>query len=56
VSMSSISREGGSEATVAAFGDTVARHFGEVFGREPQAGSAAELGLETAPATLAGER
>ena len=56
VSMSSISREGGSEATVAAFGDTVARHFGEVFGRDRQATSAAELGLETAPATLAGER
>jgi lipoyl(octanoyl) transferase len=56
VSMTSISREGGSAPTVAAYGDTVARHFGEVFDREPQAASAAELGLEAAPATLGGER
>jgi lipoyl(octanoyl) transferase len=56
VSMTSISREGGREANVAAYGDTVARHFGEVFDRAPQAASAAELGLEAAPATLGGER
>jgi lipoyl(octanoyl) transferase len=56
VSMTSISREGGSEANVAAFGDTVARHFSEVFARNPQAASAAELGLEAAPATLGGEQ
>jgi lipoyl(octanoyl) transferase len=56
VSMTSISREGGREANVAAYGDTVARHFGEVFDRDPQAASAAELGLEAAPATLGGER
>jgi lipoyl(octanoyl) transferase len=56
VSMTSILREGGSEATVDAYGDTVARHFGEVFGRDPRGASAAELGLEAAPATLGGER
>ena len=56
VSMTSIRREGGREATVAAYGETVARHFGEVFGREPQAASAAQLGLEAAPATVGGER
>ncbi|HTT93284.1 MAG TPA: lipoyl(octanoyl) transferase LipB [Solirubrobacterales bacterium] len=56
VSMTSIAREGGREATVAAYGDTVARHFGEVFEREPRAVSAAELGLEAEPARLGGER
>jgi lipoyl(octanoyl) transferase len=56
VSMTSISREGGRDATVGAYGDTVARHFGEVFDRTPQGASAAELGLEAAPATLGGER
>ena len=56
VSMTSIAREGGREASVGAYGETVARHFGEVFEREPQAVSAAELGLEAAPATVGGER
>jgi lipoyl(octanoyl) transferase len=56
VSMTSIAREGGREATVAAYADTVARHFGEVFDRDPRTADAAELGLETAPATLGGER
>jgi lipoyl(octanoyl) transferase len=56
VSMTSIAREGGSGATVEAYGETVARHFGEVFGRVPQAVGAAEIGLETEPATLGGER
>jgi len=56
VSMTSISREGGSSATVAAFGETVARHFGEVFDRDPQVVGAAEVGLEAAPATVGEER
>ena len=56
VGMTSIARERGSEPTVAAYGATVARHFGAVFDRAPRAASAAELGLETAPATLGGER
>jgi lipoyl(octanoyl) transferase len=56
VSMTSIAKEGGREPTVAAYGDTVARHFGAVFDRDPQTASAAELGLEAAPATLGGER
>jgi lipoyl(octanoyl) transferase len=56
VSMTSIAREGGNGASVGAYGDTVARHFSEVFGREPQAASAAELGLDPAPATVGGER
>jgi lipoyl(octanoyl) transferase len=56
VSMTSIAREGGSDPTVVAYGETVARHFGEVFGRDLQTVSAAELGLEAAPATLGEER
>jgi len=56
VSMTSIAREGGREASVAAFGATVARHFGEVFGRSPQVASVSDLGLDLAPATLTGER
>lgn len=48
VGMTSIARERGREPTVAAYGATVARHFGEVFDRAPRAASAAELGLETA--------
>ncbi|MBS1884925.1 MAG: lipoyl(octanoyl) transferase LipB [Actinobacteria bacterium] len=56
VSMTSIAREGGREANVEAYGGTVARHFGEVFGREPRAVSAADVGLDAAPATLGGER
>ena len=34
VAMTSIAAEGGSDATVAAFGETVARHFAAEFGRE----------------------
>jgi lipoate-protein ligase B len=34
VAMTSIAAEGGSDATVAAFGETVARHFASEFGRE----------------------
>jgi lipoyl(octanoyl) transferase len=53
VAMTSIAREGGRGATVEAYGATVARHFGEVFDREPRAVDLAELGL--APALLAAD-
>jgi lipoyl(octanoyl) transferase len=63
VGMTSIAREGGREPTVTAYGETVARHFGEVFEREPRVVELAEaLGAEPAadrdavPATLGGER
>ncbi len=56
VAMTSILREGGREPSVAAYGATVARHFGDVFDREARVASAADLGLEVAPATLGGER
>jgi lipoyl(octanoyl) transferase len=72
VGMTSIAREGGRDANVAAFGDTVARHFAEVFDRAPRAAELAEAlgaGVDTAnraaaspadrepaPATLGGER
>ncbi len=56
VSMTSIAKEGGRDATVAAYGDTVSRHFCAVFGRDPQVVSAAELGLASAPATVGEER
>jgi lipoyl(octanoyl) transferase len=56
VGMTSIAREGGREPTVAAYGTTVARHFGQVFERRPREVSAADLGLEASPATLGGER
>jgi lipoyl(octanoyl) transferase len=56
VGMTSIAREGGSGATVAEYGATVARHFGAVFGCSPQSASAADLGLDPSPATLGGER
>jgi lipoyl(octanoyl) transferase len=65
VAMTSIRREGGREPSVAAYGATVARHFGEVFEREPRAAELAEaLGgdpaadrdREPAPATVGGER
>ncbi len=49
VSMTSIAREGGREASVEAFGATVARRFGEVFDREPVAS-------EVPVATLGAER
>lgn len=70
VAMTSIAREGGREATVGAYAETVARHFGEVFDREPRAVSAAEVlgsvgeapaagakgGSDRRPATVGGER
>jgi lipoate-protein ligase B len=56
VSMTSIAREGGSGASVAEYGATVARHFGAELGRSPQPVTVAELGLDPAPATLGGER
>jgi lipoyl(octanoyl) transferase len=45
VAMTSIEREGGSDATVAAFGATVARHFASEFGRE-----VLTVGLDDGPA------
>ncbi len=57
VSMTSIAREEGREASVAAYGATVARHFAEVFDREPREATAAEaLGAERPPASLGAER
>jgi lipoyl(octanoyl) transferase len=56
VSMSSISREAGSGASVEEYGETVARHFGGVFEREPRVVRVDELGLEAAPATLGSEQ
>lgn len=67
VAMTSIAAEGGREASVAAYGATVARHFAEVFGREARGATVTEaLGemasagpgasLEAAPATLGTER
>ncbi|HEX4305687.1 MAG TPA: lipoyl(octanoyl) transferase LipB [Solirubrobacterales bacterium] len=60
VSMTSIAREGGRDATVEAFGATVARRFGEVFDREPHPVGLTEAlgaaGRAAAPATLGAER
>jgi lipoyl(octanoyl) transferase len=56
VSMTSIAREGGREASVASYGETVARRFGAELGRSPQAVGAEELGLDPAPATVGEER
>ena len=72
VGMTSIAREGGRDASVVAYGETVARHFAEVFDRAPQVAELAEAlgaGVDTAnrdaspvpdrdpaPATLGGER
>lgn len=56
VAMTSIAQEGGREASVGAYGETVARCFGEVFEREPRAVGMAGVGLEVAPARLGGER
>jgi lipoyl(octanoyl) transferase len=56
VAMTSIAREGGRDATVVAFGATVARHFAAEFGREPKAVGLDDVGLAPAPATLGGER
>jgi lipoyl(octanoyl) transferase len=65
VAMTSIAREGGRQASVPAYGVTVARHFSEVFGREARvaelgealgAEPAAGADREPAPATLGAER
>jgi lipoyl(octanoyl) transferase len=57
VGMTSIAREGGRDASVVAYGETVARHFAEVFDRAPYKSELADaLGLDRAPATLGGER
>jgi lipoyl(octanoyl) transferase len=55
VAMTSIAREGGREASVAAFKETVARRFAAEFERAPQVAGLAEVGLEAAPARLGGE-
>ena len=52
VSMTSITRERGSEASVEAFAATVAACFGEVFERQPVATTPAEIGLGIPAATL----
>ncbi|HSY41834.1 MAG TPA: lipoyl(octanoyl) transferase LipB, partial [Polyangia bacterium] len=50
VGMTSIAREGGRDASVPAYGETVARHFAEVFDRAPYKAELAEaLGLDRAP-------
>jgi lipoyl(octanoyl) transferase len=56
VAMTSIAAEGGSEATVAAFGATVARHFAAEFGREARTVGLDDVGLGVAPATVGGQR
>ena len=72
VAMTSILKEGGREASVAAYAATLGRHFGEVFEREPRAASIGEAlgedgagaggrtadagGSEPAPATLGVEQ
>lgn len=56
VSMTSIAREGGLEASVAAFGATVGRHFGAVFEREGRSAGLDDVGLERPPARLVAER
>jgi lipoyl(octanoyl) transferase len=56
VAMTSIAREGGHGASVAAFAATVARHFGEVFDRAGRRANLDELGLDRPPATLGAER
>jgi lipoate-protein ligase B len=56
VAMTSIAQEGGSDATVPAYGATVARHFAAEFGREAKAVGLDDVGLDAAPATLGGER
>jgi lipoyl(octanoyl) transferase len=56
VAMTSIAGEGGHDATVAAFGETVARHFAAEFGREARTVGLDDVGLQVAPATLGGER
>jgi lipoate-protein ligase B len=56
VSMTSISREGGSAPSVSAYKATVARHFAAEFGREPRTVGPDDVGLAPAPATLGGDR
>ncbi|HEY0278274.1 MAG TPA: lipoyl(octanoyl) transferase LipB [Solirubrobacterales bacterium] len=56
VAMTSIAQEGGRDATVAAYGATLARHFAAEFGREARAVGLDDVGLGVAPATLGGER
>jgi lipoyl(octanoyl) transferase len=46
--VSSLSQEVGAEQEVAAFADTVAARYAEVYEREPRATSPAELGLDNA--------
>jgi lipoyl(octanoyl) transferase len=46
--VSSLSQELGAEQEVAAFADTVAARYAEVYEREPSAASPAELGLDNA--------
>ena len=53
VAMTSLSRELGSEQSLAAFADAVAARFGGVFERSPTATDPADLGLDLPPATLA---
>jgi lipoyl(octanoyl) transferase len=56
VAMTSIVREGGSDATVVAFGATVARHFASEFAREARTVGLDDVGLGAAPATVGGQR
>jgi lipoyl(octanoyl) transferase len=71
VSMTSIAKEGGREASVGAFAATVGRHFGDVFERDARSASlaealgtgpaaseaaSAETGSRPSPATLGAER
>jgi lipoate-protein ligase B len=50
--VTSVSRERGSEHSVAEFADSLLASYGEVFGRTPLATDPAELGLELPAATL----
>jgi lipoyl(octanoyl) transferase len=52
VGMTSLSRELGSEQSVAAFAETVSRHFASVFERIPKAVEPADLGLDLPAARL----
>jgi lipoyl(octanoyl) transferase len=52
VAMTSITREAGSEQDLGAFAATVARRFGEAFGRIPKATGRGAVGLGIAAATL----
>ncbi len=52
VAMTSLTRELGAEQSVAAFADTVSRHFGDVFERIPKAAEPGDLGLDLPAARL----